>query len=365
VVVVLAGALALPTTASVKAAPSFSPETLVVPANRITGVDTTQSLEAGALYRAVAWGTFDYGVADFQIADAECTTDRTNFNPLRAFEPPLPAWSRQRYAFYGSADLSRPDGYTVVNTDLRDPDPSDDPIDLYVDNRNVEWAAVGVSTSSGPSPLGCHEGDPGSTPHVYEHYFVPTHTGPVNFRIFDPYYADNGAPGVNGENTLEVFVSEVARTDVTPGRHVETVLVSPENADASSRPLAEDRAYLLVARGMWSYKTLWDLADAACTRTEFDPTYVRERYTDRTGSLWIDDAPAEWVPLVPAQVWARTRPSGSPVTATSQGCDGLSHSYRLTVMGNGPPVGFSLPDPPTTPDGLSTGHLSVDIFEIA
>ncbi len=363
-------------------AAGFTPETLSVPVASISGVETEQILQRGKVYRAVAEGTFDYGVqTNKQIGDAECTMDRSGFNPISGVEP-FPIWTRYRFAFYGSPlvvdpNTGNPNPYTLPNTDYRDPDPTDDAPDLYIDNRNVEWWPVpdvsaeahphfppldrspaDVSVEHPPSPLGCHNGDPASDPHRYEVFFTPTDTRRVNFRIFDVFYDDNGP------ESLSVTVEEVGGAGAPVGPHVETVLVSPQNAGSGSTALPpRSRDYVLVVRGMWTYNTLFDLADAECTRTKDDPTYERDRFADAGGELLVNGLDLDWTPAVPAQVGVRTFPRHTPATAATEGCDGLGHVYWTVVSANGGQLDFSLVDPVTS--GPNTGHLSVDIFELA
>lgn len=376
--VVLAGLLASLAPGITRPSSAFSPESLSVPANSPVGVETAQALEPGVLYRAVAWGTFGFGSG--LLGDPECTAaTNPELDPWAELDPVAPDWVRHRYTFYAKFDPTHP---AFVLDAERDPDPTDDAVDLYIDNRNQEWIPLGVSAGSAPNPLGCNDDD-----HVYETYFMPRRAGPVNFRVFDIAYTDN-------ENTtLDVFVSEVGGAELPLGRHVETVLVYAGDDPAqggdqpviaeSAAPLESGKVYVLVAHGMWKWSGLYDIADAECTRTATDPTYEVDRFeqdgADRR-ELWMRTSPTagfedvDWEPVFPAQVWARTRPRNSngvptdPVTVASQGCDGDSHYYSTLVTGTGARLGFVVDDFPVVseaPYAANSGHLSVEIFEAA
>jgi hypothetical protein len=364
---VLGSGLAVSTQGPVEAA-AFTPETHTVAVDDPEGVWTSQSLEAGELYRAEAQGVYYYGGDGvYMFADVECSRDDRGLN-MWADNEAARSWNRHRYIFFGTAEFST--GNSMANSDFRDPDPTDDPLDLYIDNRNVEWNPIGGS------PGGCHTNDPNvknANKHRYEAYFAPRMDGPVNLRIFDPYYADNSVlpTSIQPErpNDITVTVSAVTSNGPVPAsRHIETLLVNAEGEPQTSRPLTDGTKYRIVAHGMWTYRGDWYLADAACTRIPTDRVYKPDRfvkqYDSNGGELWIDGAAVPWAPVVRGQVGYWTNRPSNPVVVQSSTCDATSHYYTHQVTGTGAPITANLEPSPITFDYPMTGGVSVEIFEL-
>lgn len=131
---------------------AYFPEQLSVPANDRNGRATTAMVHAGRTYRVLASGDFRWeairSTGTYRPwADAECASPGA-----RPFFPHL----------------------------FNPADPSDDPLDLYINGLAIDWRPIR------PDSLGC------SPEHLYEYFFVPNYTGTVHFVIKDAEdYADN------------------------------------------------------------------------------------------------------------------------------------------------------------------------------
>lgn len=327
----------VPSPAPAPAAPGALVETVPVDADSIRGTTTAAPLEAFALYRIRASGTFAYGTG-LRQSDAECTPSPVFGLPFGLFGLPG-AWFRYGHFFVA---LNDPFAYGV--TVPWDVDPTDDATDLYIDNRNWEWAPTV------PTQYGCNELD-----HTYETFFVPVQTRPVTFRVFDLVYDDN-----SGRLTVEIF--KVADPPLpAPGVHIQTVLVHARDPVGSdSLPLAAGRRYLLLAHGTYNYGlflfphifSFQYIADAECSRGDLtldpnDNVWKRNRFDlgDRL-DVYVDGSPIEWLGLVPS---------------TAEACDMVAHYYHATLTGTGAPVNLRIEDGSYS-DNMGT--LSVDIFEL-
>lgn len=352
-------------------------EELTVDSVSLTGTTTTTHLQAFSLYRIDVSGRYDY-FATKDVADAECSTHRSE-RVTKPFGLPVdvqvsqPGWQRYRYAVYGlDFPVSMP--FAALTTDLWDPDPSDDPLDLIVDGRNVEWIpAVPPSPDSGTvtqPPFGC------SPSHDYFAYFVPPATRPVNFRVFDLYNADNF-----GSLTVRIsFVDGPFLDEGTVG-HQETVVLDSRNpvGATTTADLEAGTSHLLVAHGLFHYDILkgfdrgW-LADAACSRTGPDPVYERDRWSELGENLLEVHAgglPLPWRPILPTQpdpsrvagVVTGEPPPSDPAELVPL-CDRVFHYYWAVIEGQGAPVHLSIKELDVATFGDNRGSVFVEVFEV-
>jgi len=291
---------------------------LIIPAGEKHGVDSAP-LQALATYHIVARGTIGYGAGD---ADAECTTGGG----------PLPLqWMRERYPFIFVNDPA-----LLVASDFWDPDPTDDPGDLYVDHKNVEWIPVN------PSIDGCDD-----SAHTYETWLTPIETRPVNFGVFDIAYNDN-------YGAFTVSIEQVAPAVPLPsvGMHTETVLVhAVDPAGSSTAPLAANHNYLFIAHGSYIFDTtnFGNVADTECSRTGTDSQYLRHRYGDDLLDVVVNGNPIEWHGLGPE----------TPVPG-AQGCS-PAHAFWVIGPGHGVPITLSIADGNPTDNA---GTLSIDVYRL-
>lgn len=173
-------------------------ERLVVDAADAHGATTAGQLVAGSTYQITARGTYQPGPG--RSADAECAT-----------YPPDPTYRRSRLG--------------VLETDG-----PDDPYDLYVDGRPVDWRPAAADLA------GCD-----TTGHTYHVTYVPGRTGPATFRIAVP---DGGATG-----TLLVEITGPASPPTTTAGPTTTTAVpaptttqAPQSSPPPSAPVPHQSA---------------------------------------------------------------------------------------------------------------------------
>lgn len=248
---------------------------LTVFASDASGTDSI-SLDAGTTYLVEVSGKYTYGALQEGNgeADAECH-NLLNGTPLLRNLLDL---------FFGAGTL-----------------------DLFIDGEDVEW------DPESPSPTGCDDPLTGGS-NAYTTTFTPSETGPVNFAVFDPnFYGDN-------QGSLEVKIFEAAPAEpepvLVPVSHVLVDSSDPEGAQTQA-PLSAQQTYLLEARGTYNYHKSGDVADAECSVTADDPTWIPARFGDLNGENWLDllvnDQGVTW----------------TPVNEEDPGCSSTDHVYRV------------------------------------
>lgn len=275
-------------------------EEVVVPANSSAGATSSASLDPAFTYRLEASGLYAYGV-DGSLADAECVgTDDPDVFVRDAYDLPFALAT-------GSSD----------------------PLDLLVNGGAVEWVPASAHLS------GC---DP---EHAYELRFAPAQAGSVSFKVSDSNYADN-----SGSLAVRIVQLPPAPTPAPSGALPELELVEEVRVDArdpagaSSLPVEEGEELILEASGTYAYGA--GQADAVCSNTSLDPTFVRARYGD-LAQLLLQGAAADW------------RPAGDATADCAE-----DHVYRLAhVPDSTGPLHFVVND---TYHGDNGGELVVRIY---
>lgn len=279
----------------------------------------TPPLDKGVNYLLEASGTYldalGASLSPDRESDAECTTF-----------PPDTTWSPNRWGAWAVA---------TAQTKA-----TDDPQDLYVGGQAVDWQAVGSMPT-------CD-----SVTHTYQYVLTPIASGPVNLRIFDPFFYPDNA----GTLTVKVFPAP------EPASGSSDVLVASFPVDASSGsdtsiPMVGGRQYRIVASGsyLWDSRTPGNEADAECSRTSTDATWARSRF-EGLPALPNDD-------LLDLYVGGRRR-NWVPLENDGTGCSAAGdHAYRLlfTPDSNGL-VGFKVK---ATFYGYMSGSLTVRIYTSA
>lgn len=290
---VLLLALASSLLAAPEARSSSALETLRVDSSDPDGTTSTVELQAGQTYRLTAKGTYGYGFRNGR-ADAECST-----------LPPDTTWQSKRYLLL---------------------DPDEDLLDLYVDDEEVDWRPTRSD------PLGCN-----SSSHTYTHTFEADETGPVNLRIFDRGYGDNGG-------ILTVEIVELTET------LVDTVTV-PSGDPAgvtSAAALDPDEHYRFRVEGTYAYGE--GQADAECSTFGPDPTWQRNRFVllepqEDLLDLYVNGANVAWR------------------DGDALGCDPEEHTYDLLFRPDeAGSVRFHVKD---GFHGDNSGALTVEIFRLS
>lgn len=320
------------------------------------GVTTATALEAGAAYKLTVSGVVDYDNIrpGAQLADAECSRDSQNPSTVERQSAEVPRWQPQRY-FLVAEPTDAP------RTDFFDPDPTDDLVDLYVDGRAVDWVPNDPDLVN---RMACNEVD-----HTYVALFTPTTTRPVELRMFDLQYVDNGCATAGCPNgALHVAIEKVADRPVpgADGPRLDSTLVHTGDADGiSTRPLVAGRSYAVEIRGMYKYQGAFGqalYADAECVRAGAadNGLYRPHRYDGAGGhtdplDVYVDGAAVDWEPL------GRTPSAGS--SADTAQCSPV-HAYTTTVVGDGTPLHLLLRE--TGPSNYSdnAGTLRVDVVEL-
>lgn len=333
-------------------------EEVVVSASDFDGTTTTSVLQAGATYKLTTSGVFDYDNIrpGQQHADAECTIDAPNPGLLERQSSEVPRWQPQRYFFVSEP----PDN---ARQDFFDPDPSDDPVDLYVDGRDLAWVPNDPDVVN---RAGCNEVD-----HTYVALFTPPTDRPLELRVFDLQYGDNGCSTVGcTTNSLTISIERVSDTPLrgVEGVRVDSTLVNSGDLDGqTTRPLFDGRTYAVEIRGMYKYQGAFPqayYADAECARAGTSPAqnavYRPHRFDGAGGitdplDVYVDGVAVDWEPL------GRT-PTDAESADTAQ-CSPI-HAYRTTVVGTGAPMHLLVKDTGDTKYGDNSGTLRVDFVEL-
>lgn len=248
-----------------------------VPANSRTGVSVP--LAAGN-YRLQSVGTYTWHAQPGNFSDAECA----QWQVLPTANDPT--WLGNRFgglapAFGGS--------------------PTDDPLDVYVAGRAVDWAPA---TDSGG---GCNTAD-----HIYNYVYSQSSSKAVNFKIYDPMNSNTLA---KGELTIRIMPGpepEAASNDLL----VSTIVLNPRTSLSGNTgiSLPKGKLHRIVATG--TYKASGYELDAECSSRGsggwltggFGPT-------EDTGDVLIDGISRQWIPL---------EDSGA-------GCNPSAHAYRFNL----------------------------------
>jgi len=237
-----------------------------VSAQAAAGVTSPGAVEEGAEYVATLSGTYSAGGGT--VADAECSVD------------PGTAWTRDRQ------DLV---------------DVADDYLDAMLDRTDV-----------GAAPLVPADGDRCDvTTHTYRHVFIAQETRPVNVRVFDTNYADNG-----GGLTVRL-------TKVTPVTGTETVAVDTRTPVTFTTRFYPAGQPLLVRVSGTYLPRPGITADGECSRTTTDPIWRTKRDDLRDSSGWLGD------------LTVSGRSAWTPVSG-SRLCDSVKHEYTQTVTPSAP-----------------------------
>jgi len=232
-----------------------------VSAKAAAGVTSPGAVEEGAQYVATLTGTYSAGGGT--VADAECSVE------------PGTEWTRDRQ--------------DLVNV-------ADDFLDAMLDKEDV--GAAPVLPASGER---CDV-----TSHTYRHAFTAQETRPVNVRVFDTTYADNG-----GALTVRL-------TKVTPVTGSETVAVDTHTPTTyTTRFYPAGQALLVRVSGTYQPKA-GITADGECSRTTTDSVW-RSKRSELYGSVgYLGD-----LAVAGKSAWARASGSGA--------CDSVTHEYTQTV----------------------------------
>lgn len=287
-------------------------ETILVPATAAAGVNSTVTLDPDRFYRIEASGTGNYNRTG-ALLDAECTTF-----------PPDPTW--------------QPNRWLILDTE-------EDLVDLYLNNQNMAWQA------KQPDLLGCASMD-----HEYEVLFQPASAGPLNLRVRDTFYGDNG-----GVLTVRIF-----RLEFTPAQAggplsppeialAEQVQVDSADPDGTTSviPFQAGESHMMEVVGTYGYGV--GTADSRCSTTPSDATfrpsevnYPTPGFPPGTLQLLVDQQVVPWAPTSPD--------SGQPE------CNSADHTYRLIFVPSATKlVNFRIKDGRYQDNG---GVLTVKIFRI-
>lgn len=273
-----------------------------VPANFAPGINIS-GLDPSKFYRAEASGSYVYGgLSGIAVGDAGCHTI-VNGEPMTRFAMGIL--------------LQRPGVLSV-----------------WVDGVARQWAPA-IS-----SPLGCDDPLLGGD-HEYTLAFKPT-SSTVNFRIDDTWHGDNA-----GSIHIDLFELDGPPIPAAP-IPVGAAFIDSASPTGSSVPLLSGLTYVAEASGTYRYTTqAADLADASCSRTVGDPTYIVDRYGLLGGLPWLD-----LVVDGAGQDWEPQPGNGS--------CASDTHTYRaaFSPAASGP-VSFRIHD---AFYGDNSGVLQVAVF---
>ncbi|MEO7817695.1 MAG: hypothetical protein ABIS18_00945 [Actinomycetota bacterium] len=274
---------------------------------------TTQAAETRyySYYRIEVNGTYIYN-KDIQgnVGDAECTT--ANLKPTSTPTTVQDStWQPNRYPL---------GAFPVGNTNASQANPSGDALDLYVDNRPIEWVP---RTADAASPK-CNSRD-----HAYQTLHRnpsgPNATRLVRFQVSDPFNA--------GTKNLDSNLTYSFTVKIYPGAEpvsstsdvlVQSITVDPANAKgAFSVPLAKGQRYRFVVDGVyaWDKRVAGDVADAECSSMDSDPAYRARR-------SWNNGAVAEGVELLDLVMNEREIAWVPLSDPTGSGCNTVDHTYR-------------------------------------
>lgn len=322
----------------IEAISSLSECTFTVPSDDPRGVEVELMEERPYFIRAKGFYYFlHYGRLQHATADAECS---------RNYQVAADStWLPNRYGH-------------LTN------DPTDDPLDLYVDGRTLEWmpmtdvgacdAANNYSLMYFP-PLRRQAGDADLTPRLRW----------VKLHIYDPFRPFNNV-GNAGSLEVEIFPGRepIAREgDV----HFAEVVVDTRAANGTNIVLPGPglretiRTYRIVVNGpatpdqeesdaqgnrkpapntytYYNRAPTFALADAECSRDVADDSWVPFRALSPDGiddffDLYVNLQPVEWIPLERAFL---TDASGQFVRDTAgepipTGCNVVDHTYRINL----------------------------------
>ncbi|HEX4700386.1 MAG TPA: hypothetical protein VH857_13645 [Actinomycetes bacterium] len=285
--------------ATLPGGPDLADETVSVP-GASSGTLTTGQLVAGTRYLIEASGTYRWGTRADQAADAECST-----------APGDPTWRRDR--------------------SVHPWDPTNDHLDLYVDGTDLQ------STPDTDTGDGCD-----TRTHTYRWTYQPTRTGRVTFALWDPTtLTDN-----SGALTVRVL-AVVPRDDLTW-----TLPAAAGAGVTSPGALEAGGTYQVTVSGTVDAGG-GVASDAACSATTGDPVWRTERSVDP------DDPTADDLNVIVNQRYATFAPVSDP---DGDGCDGVGHTYRLTLTPRSTaPVNLRIDDPVFADDG---GALTVTVSRI-
>jgi hypothetical protein len=283
---------------------------------------TRYTVQQGKTYRIEVSGTYKYTSGFNFAADAECSVA-------------------------GSDNSPQEDRYGLILTPL---DPTDDPLDLYMNGKAVKW-----------SPEDADDGGPCSPTHVYQLTFVPQASGNVSFNIYEFNYGDNSG----GPLTVNVFLIPIEdATDgitlpdpqaaiaqaleplsgmtphvLTPPNPdpilnppplketlVATAVVDSSNpngafakkSDGTNFDFLKGKKYRLEAAGVYNFLTSGNaLADAECSSYGGD-AWQKDRYGTLTPfdplddplDLYVNGSNVDWTP------------------ASGTGCNSTTHVYN-------------------------------------
>ncbi|MGH8895130.1 MAG: hypothetical protein ACRDWY_17785 [Actinomycetes bacterium] len=240
-----------------------------LPAGAGAGVTSPGALEAGVTYLVMVTGTVDAGAG--VTSDAECSATAAD-----------PVWRRDRSVVAGS--------------------PTADHLDVLLDRDDVTFRPV-----SDPDGDGCD-----SEGHAYRLAVTPDQTRPVNLRVDDPHWSDDG-----GELTVRV-------ERVRPVVGTETVTVDTARPDVeTARTYLAGQPLELTATGTYAFGP-GVAADAECSATTSDPTWRASRGTLFSEGRYLGDVTVDG--------------RGDWTGTAGQRCDAATHAYTWTYTPsvNGP-----------------------------